>query len=138
MEEIKSNLKRIFANDIGKDAQFKAEILNQIFGKSSWAGLESLHSEALKDGLFICKVIVDLCISKEPTNRLELIAYVNRAKEEFRNEWATADQIPPVVGTPYQDTKPGGIEVLLQESLKLREAEKKAVEAHRNGVGHGA
>lgn len=86
LDEIKSHLGRVFTASTGKDAAFKSEILNEIFGKASWTGLESMTADELEYGLKVCKRIVSLSQVKEPAKREELISIVDQAKKEIHDE----------------------------------------------------
>lgn len=85
-ENIKGALSCVFTAATGKDAAFKLEIINSIFGTHSWTEVERMEPEALEHGARVSLRVKDFCVSNQPQNRDSLLVAVEQAKAEIRDE----------------------------------------------------
>jgi hypothetical protein len=85
-EEIKNSLGCVWTAATGKDASVKTEVINALFGTHSWTAVEKLDVQPLEFGAQICRRMKDLAFVKMPADRAELLALVEQAKQEVRDE----------------------------------------------------
>lgn len=86
VEEIRGSLGCVFTASTGKDAAFKLEVINFIFGTHSWGEVESLPADTTELGARICRRLKELCVQTPPVDRNALLALAEQAKKEVREE----------------------------------------------------
>lgn len=93
VEEVRGSLGCVFTASTGKDAAFKLEVINFIFGTHSWGEVESLAADTIELGARICRRLKDLCVQNPPIDRNSLLTLAKQAKEEVVDEVKAEQQL---------------------------------------------
>lgn len=79
LEEIKNNLTCIWTAATGKDAALKLEVINRLFGTTSWSAVEGMKLDVLQRGAQIAVAMKNAAVVNMPADRTAVLALAEEA-----------------------------------------------------------
>ena len=90
LEEIKNNLTCIWTAATGKDAALKLEVLNRLFGTTSWTAVEGMKLDVLQRGAQIAVAMKNAAVVNMPPDRTAVLALAEEAAKFVDEKTKTA------------------------------------------------